>query len=110
MSGSALQPAFCYKRDKPVKGTDMFPHQYYDLGHQVQGTTLQVALSGNSANVRLLDATNYQRYKSGKRYKYWGGHALRSPVTFTTPHTGHWYVVIDRGGYAGRVTSTVTIH
>ena len=32
--------------------------QQYDLGHQQRGSAVEVTLSGNAANVQLLDSTN----------------------------------------------------
>lgn len=61
------------------------------------------------ANVRLLDYSNYQNYRNGKEHRYYGGHAEKSPVRLRAPSRGHWYVVVDLGGYAGTVTTNVNI-
>lgn len=61
------------------------------------------------ANVRLLDDSNYQKYRSGQQHKYYGGSATKSPVHLKPPHGGHWHVVIDLGGYAGVVNASVNI-
>jgi hypothetical protein len=81
----------------------------YDLGQQPAGAVAEVTLSGNAANVVLLDAINFQNYKGGRRYSYHGGHATRSPVRLEVPRAGHWYVVVDTGGYAGRVNASVRV-
>lgn len=81
--------------------------QRYDLGQRRMGEIVEVTLSGNAANVRLLDSLNYQNYRSGRRHHYYGGLAQRSPVRLTIPRSGHWYVAIDLGGLAGRVQSGV---
>ena len=59
------------------------------------------------ANVRLMDSDNFQKYRSGRQHKYYGGHATASPVRLRPPHSGHWYVVIDLGGSAGTVKASV---
>ena len=82
---------------------------YYDLGNLAKGQIVQVILQGNSANVRLLDSTNFNSYKNGRRHRYYGGHAKKSPVLLPVPHNGHWYVTVDLGGYPGRVKSAVNI-
>lgn len=33
----------------------------------------------------------------------------RSPAKIPIPHSGHWYVVIDLGGYSGTVRSSVRV-
>jgi len=81
----------------------------FDLGQQQRGAVAEVTLSGNAANVRLLDSSNFQHYKSGRQHRYYGGHATRSPVRLTIPNNGHWYIVIDTGGYRGRVKASVSM-
>lgn len=83
--------------------------QYYDLGHLNGGEIVEVILSGNAANVRLMDSSNYSNFKSGRRHTFYGGHAKRSPVRIPVPRSGHWYVTIDLGGYTGTVRSSVNV-
>lgn len=87
----------------------MSKFQYYDLGYQERGKTVEVVLRGNAANVRLLDTANFQAFKQGRSHRYVGGLARRSPVRLGIPHSGHWYVVIDLGGLAGRVSTGVRV-
>ena len=56
-----------------------------------------------------MDLSNFQSYKAGRRYTYHGGHATRSPVQIPVPHTGHWHVAIDLGGYSGTMRSAVNV-
>ena len=83
--------------------------QYYDLRHLDGGEIVEVILSGNAANVRLMDSSNYSNFKNGRRHTYYGGNAKRSPVKIPVPRSGHWYIVIDLGGYAGTVRSSVNV-
>jgi hypothetical protein len=83
--------------------------QHYDLGFHNAGEIVQVNLSGNSANVQLMDSSNFDNYRSGRRYQYIGGNATRSPVRIQIPHSGHWHVAIDLGGYAGTIRSSVSV-
>lgn len=82
---------------------------YYDLGNLSGGEVVEVSLSGNAANVFLVDSSNFSAYKAGRRYSYYGGHATRSPVHLKIPRSGHWYVVIDLGGYGGSVRHSIQI-
>ncbi len=79
----------------------------HDLGHREGGEIVEVILQGNAANVRLMDSPNFLSYRSGRRHRYFGGHAKKSPVRLQIPNAGHWYITVDMGGYAGRVESSV---
>lgn len=79
----------------------------YDLGQCRRGERIQVSLQGNSANVRLMDSSNYSSYRSGRRHRYYGGLVKRSPIVLTVPSSGHWYITIDLAGLAGSVRSSI---
>lgn len=69
-----------------------------------------VTLRGNAANVLLLDSSNFNAYRSGRRYRYHaGGLVKQSPFRLVIPHDGHWYVTVDlRGqGPRARVNSSI---
>lgn len=80
----------------------------HDLGQLSGGETAEVTIT-SAANVRLLDSHNFIMYRSGRRFDSTGGHYEQSPVRFFIPHFGHWYVVVDLGGYAGEVSSSARI-
>lgn len=82
---------------------------YYDLNHRNRGEVVEVSLSGNAANVFLVDSSNFSSYKAGRRFNYYGGQATKSPVRLTIPNSGHWYLVIDLGGYGGQVRHSMRI-
>ena len=81
---------------------------YYDFGHLERGQIVEVQLSA-AANVRLMDSTNYSNYKNGRRHRYYGGYVTRSPYRITVPNSGHWYLTIDLGGYAGKVKHSARV-
>ncbi len=68
-----------------------------------------VRLQGRAANVMLLDDPNFINYRNGRKFKYFGGHAKRTPVHLRPPHAGRWNVVVDSGGYPGRVSAQVEV-
>jgi hypothetical protein len=80
---------------------------YYDF-QLSSGDIVEVTLD-RQANVRLLDDMNYALYEQGRRHLYYGGLAKVSPVHLQAPHSGHWHIAIDLGGYAGRVRASVRI-
>ena len=61
---------------------------YYDLGNQKRGEIVEVQLSA-AANVRLMDSSNYNSYKNGRRHKYYGGYVKRSPYRMQIPSTSN---------------------
>lgn len=82
---------------------------HYDLGQVPGGSTVRVTLSGTEANVSLLDSANLDRYRNGGSFDYRGGHFHQSPAVIAVPHSGHWHVAVDLGGYAGHVESAVEV-
>ena len=74
-----------------------------------RGDRVQVTLSGNAANVRLMDSSHYQSYKNGRRHRYIGGLATKSPIVLGVPNSGHWYVTVDLQGLRGTVRSSVRV-
>jgi hypothetical protein len=81
----------------------------HDLGYRHGGEIVEITLSGNAANVRLLDSSNLSNYKNGRRHQYHGGLARRSPVRIQIPHSGTWYVAVDMQGLGGSVRSSARI-
>ena len=84
-------------------------YAFYDLGEQPEGATAVVSLRGKAPNVLLLDEHNFALYRSGGPFVYTGGHYSRSPVHLEVPQDGHWYVVLDFGGFNGRVRGKVKV-
>jgi hypothetical protein len=79
----------------------------YDLGFLDRGTVVEVTLVGSAANVRLMDTSNFNSYRAGRRHRYQGGLITRSPVRLTVPTTGHWHVTVDMQGLRGSTRSSV---
>lgn len=71
-----------------------------DLGSCRAGDVVEVTLT-NGANVRLLDRSNFDKYRRGQAHRYVGGLAKRSPVRLEIPRSGHWYAVVDMQGLRG---------
>ena len=80
-----------------------FLHYEVDLR---SGEGVEVTID-KQANVKLMDASNLNAYRSSRQHRYYGGHATRSPINISPPHPGTWHVVIDLGGYAGTVRASV---
>jgi hypothetical protein len=81
----------------------------YNLGSLQRGSTVVVTLS-TGANVRLMDGTNLQAYKSGRQHRAIGGLVTRSPHRIVVPRNGHWYVTVDLAGLrATSVRSAVNV-
>jgi hypothetical protein len=80
---------------------------HYDL--QLSSSDVVEVTLDKQANVRLMDDTNYSYYQRGAKHTYYGGLATKSPAHLRPPHSGHWHVVIDLGGYAGTVNASVRV-
>lgn len=80
-------------------------HYEFDLE---AGDVVEVTLD-KQANVRLLDDSNYAKYRDGAKHRYYGGLAKVSPIEVTAPRAGHWHLVIDLGGYGGTVRASARV-
>lgn len=79
-----------------------------DLGYRKKGEIVEVSLA-SAANVRLMDSSNFSAYRAGRQHRCYGGYVTRTPWRHPIPNSGHWHVVVDLGGHAGRVGATVRI-
>ena len=84
-------------------------YTHYNLGHQQSGNVVEVTLSDSAANVRLLNSSNYQNYRAGRKHSYSGGLMKRSPGNITIPSSGTWHLIVDMQGLRGRVRSSIRV-
>ena len=82
---------------------------HHELGHRTSGEIVEITLSGSAANVRLMNTTDFNSYRSGRRHRYIGGLARQSPVRLQIPSSGHWHVAVDMQGLRGRVQTSSRI-
>lgn len=61
--------------------------------HMNDGDLVRVQCS-HQINVLLMDDSNYQAFKRGWRFTYYGGFYERFPANITVPHSGYWNVVL----------------
>ena len=79
-----------------------------DLGFRSRGDVVEVTLTAG-ANVRLLDSSNFSRYRRAQQHRYYGGLATRSPVQLVVPSSGHWHCVVDMQGLRGSARASFRI-
>ena len=72
---------------------------HHDLGQCKGKEVVEVSLSGNAANVRLMDSSNLSNYRNGRRHSYIGGLAKKSLVRLQIPRSGYWHVAVDLQGF-----------
>ena len=82
---------------------------YSDLGNLDKGRIVEIVLKGNAANVQLLDSINFNNYKNGRRYQYFGGLVKQSSFYLAVPYFGHWYMTIDMRGLRGTVNASTRV-
>lgn len=85
-----------------------FRFTHYDLKLQRAGTTIEVTLNAVN-NIRLMTATNFQRFTELLDFKYVGGLARKSPIRLTIPENGHWHLIVDMEGHHGLAESSVKL-
>ncbi|MFN0244755.1 MAG: DUF1883 domain-containing protein [Planctomycetota bacterium] len=79
-----------------------------DLGHRQRGEIVEVTLT-SGANVRLMNSSDFSSYRNGRRHRYIGGLATKSPIRLQIPSSGHWHVAIDMQGLRGSTRASVTV-
>ncbi|MBM9514870.1 DUF1883 domain-containing protein [Desulfogranum marinum] len=79
----------------------------YNLGYCKGGEIIEVTLKGSAANVRLMDSSNFNNFKSGRQHRYAGGLIKRSPYRVQVPRAGNWYITVDMAGLKGTVRSSI---
>ncbi len=52
----------------------------------------------HAADVFLVDSANFNKFKSHKDFKYFGGHYTKTPVTIRVSGAGRWYLIVIGGG------------
>jgi hypothetical protein len=85
-----------------------FRYTHYDLSEQRTGTVIEVTLSA-VANVRLMTASNFQRFTETLKHQFIGGVAKKSPIRLGIPENGHWHLVVDMEGHHGLAESSVKL-
>ena len=91
-----------------VKGHSLSDFIHSDLGHVHHGDVVEVTLS-SGANVRLLDDSNFRRYRRGEEHRYHGGLARKSPLRLQVPTTGRWHVAVDMQGLRGQTKASIRL-
>jgi hypothetical protein len=63
-----------------------------------------------SANVRIMSEVSFDEYKKKIPHQFIGGYVKFSPYIVKLPETGHWFIVVDRGGKEGTVSASVSVY
>ena len=61
---------------------------HHDLDNRRGSEIVEITLKSNAANVRLMDSSNFQRYRNGSQHRYTGGFAKSSPYSFSHSQLG----------------------
>ena len=80
----------------------------YELGSRQAGEIIEVTLAA-AANVRLMQSSDFNNYKNGRRHSYRGGLITRSPYRIAIPSSGTWYLTVDMQGLRGSTRSSIRI-
>lgn len=105
-----VRVGFFYRLVIPFCKYGVFELQFIhnDLGQRTRGEIVQVTLT-SGANVRLMDSSNFNNYKNGRRHKYIGGLVKQSPYRMQIPSSGHWHVTVDTQGLRNGTRASVQV-
>lgn len=81
------------------------------LHHEIEAgpdDVIEVTLD-HAANVLLLDSSNFNSYRDGRPYRYYGGYVTSSPFRVSPPRRDHWHLVVDLGGGFGTVRASASL-
>ena len=48
----------------------------------------------SASDVFLVDESNYRKFKTGQKFKYYGGHYTQTPVRITVERHGRFYLIV----------------
>lgn len=51
----------------------------------------------HTADVYLLDQSNFNAKQAGRDFRYFGGNYSQTPVNITVTVAGRWYLIVDNG-------------
>ena len=73
---------------------DMIEFPYaYSMGHLAVEVWLQCA-----SDVYLVNELNFRKFKSGEKFRYYGGHYTYTPVHIRVMGYGRWYLIVRGNG------------
>ncbi|MFI5036674.1 MAG: DUF1883 domain-containing protein [Acidimicrobiales bacterium] len=81
---------------------------HWKVDAPAQGATAVVSLKGGESDVLVLDPSNFEGFRRGNSFKYFGGHYKRSPARLQFPSGGEWYVVVIPGP-GGKVEASLQV-
>jgi hypothetical protein len=59
-------------------------------------------------NFMLLDDQNFNDYRDGRSFEYFGQYFEYFPAQIVAPHSGYWNVVIDLGGARANIKYNIS--
>ena len=72
------------------------------------GDVVEVQCS-HQCNIRLTTDLNFNYYKQGKPFKFYGGRFKRFPARIPAPDTGYWNITIDIGGDSAEIQCAIVV-
>jgi hypothetical protein len=60
-------------------------------------------------NVMLTDDNNFQHYRRGGQFEYYGGFFQRLPARIAVPRTGYWNITLDVGGGRANLKYSINV-
>jgi len=73
----------------------------------LNGGSVVVVSCDHQCNVLLMDDSNFQRYRTGGQFRYYGGFRKTFPTRISVPNSGNWNVVLDLAGGSARIRYSI---
>lgn len=61
----------------------------------------------HQCNVRLMDDTNFSRFRRGEEHEFYGGFYTHLPARLVVPSSGHWNVTLDLGNRQAKIKHAI---
>ena len=65
--------------------------------------------SSHQCNLYLLTDSDFNNYKRGNGFKYYGGFFTQFPARIVPSHSGRWHLVLDLAGGSATIQHSINI-
>ncbi|HZU25919.1 MAG TPA: DUF1883 domain-containing protein [Bryobacteraceae bacterium] len=74
----------------------------------LQKGDIVVVESSHQCNVCLTTDAEFSKYKSGRKFRHYGGFARIFPARIVVPHAANWNITLDLGGGRANIQYSIS--
>ena len=93
----------------PPELQEDYPLQYLHKPEHLNEGDIVVVDCSHQCNVMLTSDSNFQNYRSGRRFEYFGGSYKMLPARIAVPQTGYWNITIDLAGGRADIRYSINV-